>query len=55
MLFTKTLAVLAAALTAVAAPAPETKRDVWTPPVTYPRTGTVWYAGQRHNVTWYAL
>ncbi|CDO72610.1 hypothetical protein BN946_scf184985.g29 [Trametes cinnabarina] len=28
------------------------KRDVYTPPVTYPHAGTVWYKGQRHNVTW---
>jgi len=28
------------------------KRDVFTPPVLYPHNGTVWYSGQRHNVTW---
>ncbi|CDO72631.1 hypothetical protein BN946_scf184985.g50 [Trametes cinnabarina] len=28
------------------------KRDVFVPPVTYPHAGTVWYKGQRHNVTW---
>ncbi|OJT03530.1 hypothetical protein TRAPUB_5809 [Trametes pubescens] len=28
------------------------KRDVYTPPVLYPHTGTVWYKGQTHNVTW---
>lgn len=28
------------------------KRDVYSPPVLYPTTGTVWYSGQRHNVTW---
>ncbi|KAI0086234.1 hypothetical protein BDY19DRAFT_862356, partial [Irpex rosettiformis] len=27
-------------------------RDVWTPRVLYPHSGTVWYSGQRHNVTW---
>ena len=30
------------------------KRDVFVPPVLYPHAGTVWYSGQRHNVTWYA-
>ncbi|KAI0351551.1 hypothetical protein OH77DRAFT_1439225 [Trametes cingulata] len=28
------------------------KRDVYVPPVLYPHSGTVWYKGQRHNVTW---
>ncbi|KAL7283839.1 hypothetical protein ACG7TL_003279 [Trametes sanguinea] len=28
------------------------KRDVYDPPVLYPHAGTVWYKGQRHNVTW---
>ncbi|KAI8986245.1 hypothetical protein BD414DRAFT_416500 [Trametes punicea] len=28
------------------------KRDVFDPPVLYPHAGTVWYKGQRHNVTW---
>ncbi|KAI0641153.1 hypothetical protein C8Q79DRAFT_992077 [Trametes meyenii] len=28
------------------------KRDVYAPPVLYPHAGTVWYKGQRHNVTW---
>ncbi|KAH9950323.1 hypothetical protein B0H21DRAFT_724329 [Amylocystis lapponica] len=36
---------------AAAAPVLET-RDVYTPPVLYPHTGTVWTTGQRHNVTW---
>ncbi|KAI0761427.1 hypothetical protein BC629DRAFT_1261947, partial [Irpex lacteus] len=27
-------------------------RDVWTPKLLYPHAGTVWYSGQRHNVTW---
>ena len=30
------------------------KRDVYSPRVLYPHTGTVWYSGQRHNVTWCA-
>ncbi|KAI0351569.1 hypothetical protein OH77DRAFT_1411030 [Trametes cingulata] len=28
------------------------KRVVFTPPVLYPHSGTVWTVGQRHNVTW---
>ncbi|CDO70316.1 hypothetical protein BN946_scf184843.g5 [Trametes cinnabarina] len=28
------------------------KRDVYDPHVLYPHAGTVWYKGQRHNVTW---
>lgn len=27
-------------------------RDVFSPPVLYPHSGTVWFVGQRHNVTW---
>ncbi|OBZ69161.1 hypothetical protein A0H81_10914 [Grifola frondosa] len=40
---------------ALGAPAPVEleKRDVYDPPVLYPHNGTVWYSGQRHNVTWY--
>ncbi|KAJ7227733.1 hypothetical protein B0H12DRAFT_1205231 [Mycena haematopus] len=44
-------------LAAIAAPTvvramPFESRDVYTPPVLYPHDGTVWYVGQRHNVTW---
>ncbi|KAI0363250.1 hypothetical protein BV20DRAFT_170853 [Pilatotrama ljubarskyi] len=28
------------------------KRVVFTPPVLYPHSGTVWTVGQTHNVTW---
>ncbi|KAI0703350.1 hypothetical protein C8T65DRAFT_258500 [Cerioporus squamosus] len=28
------------------------RRDVYDPPVLYPHAGTVWFKGQRHNVTW---
>ena len=27
--------------------------DVWAPKVLYPHSGTIWYTGQYHNVTWY--
>ncbi|KAK7021141.1 hypothetical protein R3P38DRAFT_1132579 [Favolaschia claudopus] len=33
----------------IVTPAP---RDVFSPPVLYPRNGTIWRVGQRHNVTW---
>lgn len=36
-----------------AAPMILEQRDVYTPPVTYPKTGTVWTVGSQHNVTWY--
>lgn len=28
------------------------KRDVFVPPITYPKAGTVWKVGEKHNVTW---
>ena len=37
--------------TASAAPVVE-QRDVYTPRVTYPHQGTVWYRGQTHNIKW---
>ncbi|KAI0086236.1 hypothetical protein BDY19DRAFT_1059093 [Irpex rosettiformis] len=53
----KVFSVLATVLTAAAAisAAPTAQhevRDVWSPKVLYPHAGTVWYSGQRHNVTW---
>ena len=54
--FTKLFILPVAALafaTQTASAAPVEERDVYTPPVTYPHAGTVWYSGQRHNVTWY--
>ena len=51
---TSLIAVLVTAASFVAAaPATLEERDVWTPKMTYPRAGTVWKSGQRHNVTWY--
>ncbi|KAF7967345.1 hypothetical protein HWV62_34681 [Athelia sp. TMB] len=35
-----------------AAPLVLDTRDVYSPPVTYPHSGTVWKVGERHNVTW---
>ncbi|KAE9405713.1 hypothetical protein BT96DRAFT_915917 [Gymnopus androsaceus JB14] len=31
---------------------PIQKRDVFTPPITYPTNTTVWNKGEVHNVTW---
>jgi len=28
------------------------RRDVFVPPIIYPKSGVVWIAGQHHNVTW---
>ncbi|GJE88799.1 hypothetical protein PsYK624_048860 [Phanerochaete sordida] len=50
--YTNTLALLFLALLAVVSAGPVLKRDVFVPPVTYPREGTVWKAGSKHNVTW---
>ena len=55
MLFTKAVAALllgALAQTGVTSAAPLDKKDVYVPKVLYPHSGTVWYSGQRHNVTW---
>ena len=54
-MFTKTLAAafLGALGMTAAMPTVET-RDVYSPPVLYPHSGTVWYSGQTHNVTWFA-
>ncbi|KZP20300.1 hypothetical protein FIBSPDRAFT_861820 [Athelia psychrophila] len=35
-----------------AAPMSLDQRDVWSPPITYPHTGTVWKVGAKYNVTW---
>ena len=53
MMFTKAIAaLLVGALAGVTSAAPLEKRDVYSPPVLYPHSGTVWYSGQTHNVTW---
>jgi hypothetical protein len=37
---------------AAAAPIDIASRDVFVPPILYPKAGTVWKVGQHHNVTW---
>ncbi|KAF7966748.1 hypothetical protein HWV62_37229 [Athelia sp. TMB] len=51
-LFSLFFALLSALSLASAAPLSLDSRDVYTPPVTYPHSGTVWKVGERHNVTW---
>ncbi|KAH9900763.1 hypothetical protein C8Q73DRAFT_675719 [Cubamyces lactineus] len=47
------LAVASFGVFAAALPAAEIeKRAIFTPRVTYPHVGTVWYKGDTHNVTW---
>lgn len=41
------------ALFSYVASAPISARDVFVPPVLYPRAGTVWKAGETYTVTWY--
>ncbi|KAI0771433.1 hypothetical protein BC629DRAFT_1531853 [Irpex lacteus] len=42
-----------ALLTALVSASPiDLKRDVFVPPITYPKAGTVWKVGEKHNVTW---
>ncbi|KAK6997232.1 hypothetical protein R3P38DRAFT_2563785 [Favolaschia claudopus] len=50
-LFTLFMTAAAANLGGAAA-TPLAPRDVYVPPVLYPHAGTVWFVGQRHNVTW---
>ena len=48
------LAVASFGMFSAAFPASEMEeRAIFTPRVTYPHTGTVWYKGDAHNVTWY--
>ena len=49
------VAIVALASNALAAAVPLKPRDVFVPPVLYPHSGTLWYVGQRHNVSWYVL
>lgn len=54
MQFTIILTALASIATLVgAAPVTEEKRDVYVPPVLYPKTGTVWHSGEvrQHAMT----
>jgi len=39
-------------LTVLAIPIDLESRDVYVPPVLYPRQGTVWLVGEHHNVVW---
>ncbi|KAJ7147135.1 hypothetical protein C8R43DRAFT_953327 [Mycena crocata] len=50
--FTLFLLILFAIFSLVASVPTPLQRDVFSPPVLYPRNGTVWRVGERHNVTW---
>ncbi len=54
-LFTTIIVFVVALFGAFATAAPAVIRDVYVPPVIYPRNGTIWKAGSTHNVTWYAI
>ena len=41
-------------LTVLAIPIDLESRDVYVPPVLYPRQGTVWLVGEHHNIVWWA-
>ncbi|KAF8630010.1 hypothetical protein AX15_003159 [Amanita polypyramis BW_CC] len=43
---------LVALFGAISTAVPIVIRDVYVPPVRYPKKGTVWKAGSTHNVTW---
>jgi len=42
----------ALAATTAALPVSAEKRDVFVPPLLYPKAGTVWQANSKHNITW---
>ncbi|KAJ7781759.1 hypothetical protein DFH07DRAFT_386349 [Mycena maculata] len=50
--FTLFFVALFATFSLVASAPTPLERDVFSPPVLYPRNGTVWRVGERHNVTW---
>ncbi|KIM39603.1 hypothetical protein M413DRAFT_447079 [Hebeloma cylindrosporum] len=43
---------LVAVSSAVALPVHHEVRDVFVPPILYPRAGTVWKVGEKHRITW---
>ena len=46
---------LVSASSAVALPARLEARDVFVPPIQYPRAGTVWRVGEKHHVSWFVI
>ncbi|GJE96876.1 hypothetical protein PsYK624_130840 [Phanerochaete sordida] len=52
MKFTAALATLAVGALSQLAPAAHEARDVWTPQMTYPASGTVWESGKTYTVRW---
>jgi hypothetical protein len=50
---TNILIFFAVALLSFVGAAPLAARDVYVPPITYPKLGTHWKIGTNHTVTWY--
>jgi hypothetical protein len=50
---TNILFVFAVALLSFVGAAPLAARDIYVPPITYPKLGTHWKIGTSHTVTWY--
>jgi len=46
---------LVSASSAVALPVRLEVRDVFVPPIQYPRAGTVWKVGEKHHVSWFVI
>jgi len=40
---------------AVALPVHIEVRDVFVPPILYPRAGTVWKVGEKHRISWFVI
>ena len=39
----------------VALPVHAEVRDVFVPPILYPRAGTVWKVGEKHRISWFVI
>lgn len=39
----------------VALPVRVEVRDVFVPPILYPRAGTVWKVGEKHRISWFVI
>lgn len=46
---------LVSASSAVALPIHAEVRDVFVPPILYPRAGTVWKVGEKHRISWFVI
>jgi hypothetical protein len=46
---------LVSASSTVALPVHAEVRDVFVPPILYPRAGTVWKVGEKHRISWFVI